>query len=142
MAHFAELDENNIVLRVVNIGNDVPTPNGPLGNNNMSPAGEEYCTNLFGGRWKQTSYSGAFRGGYAGSGYYFNEEKNLFIEPQPYPSWTFDNINNVWLAPFYYPEADNITYSTQWREDLYTWEGINQGDTYLWDNSTQNWNKI
>ena len=54
MAHFAELDENNVVKRVVVIGNDVPTADGPLGDNDMHPDGEAYCNKLFGGTWKQT----------------------------------------------------------------------------------------
>jgi hypothetical protein len=57
MAHFAELDENNIVKRVVVIGNGVPTSDGPLGENDMHPDGETYVANLLGGRWKQTSYN-------------------------------------------------------------------------------------
>ena len=60
MATFAKLDENNIVTQIVKVGNDVPTSDGPLGENDMHVDGETYCTNLFGGRWKQCSATNAF----------------------------------------------------------------------------------
>tara|TARA_R110001606_G_scaffold325507_1_gene472176 strand:+ start:171 stop:344 length:174 start_codon:yes stop_codon:yes gene_type:complete len=53
MAHFAELDENNTVLRVVVVGNDINTSSGPLGDNDMHVDGETWCINFFkGGIWK------------------------------------------------------------------------------------------
>ena len=61
MANFAELNQENIVLRVIVVGDDVPTSNGPLGENPMHIDGETYCTNLFGGNWKQSSINGEFR---------------------------------------------------------------------------------
>ena len=88
MAHFAKLDENNIVEKVVVVGNDVPTAAGPLGENDMHPDGEAYCQNLFkGGVWKQTSYNNNFRKQYAGEGHTYDSLKDKFIRPQPYPSW-------------------------------------------------------
>ena len=68
MATFAKLDENNIVTQIVKVGNDVPTSDGPLGENDMHVDGETYCTNLFGGRWKQCSATNAFRKQNAGIG--------------------------------------------------------------------------
>jgi hypothetical protein len=89
MAHFAKLDENDIVEKVVVVGNDVPTAAGPLGENDMHADGESYCQNLFkGGVWKQTSYNNNFRKQYAGIGYTYDSVKDKFIRPQPYPSWT------------------------------------------------------
>ena len=62
MAHFAELDNDNIVKRVVVVANDIETAAGPLGENDMHVDGETYCTNLFkGGVWKQCSSTNAFR---------------------------------------------------------------------------------
>ena len=69
MAHFAELDDDNKVKRVVVIGNDVETAAGPLGENDMHVDGETWCINFFkGGNWKQTSYNHTFRKQYAGKG--------------------------------------------------------------------------
>ena len=62
MAHFAELDANNVVQRVVVVGNDVTTANGPLGENDKHVDGESWCINFFkGGTWKQTSYNSSFQ---------------------------------------------------------------------------------
>ena len=80
MAHFAELDSNNIVKRVVVVGNDVATADGPLGTNDMHVDGETWCVNFFkGGNWKQTSYNHNFRKQYCGKGYTFDAAKNKFI---------------------------------------------------------------
>ena len=99
MAHFAELDENNIVKRVVVVGNDIKTSDGPLGENDMHVDGEIWCQNFFkGGIWKQTSYNSSFRKKYAGVGFTYDSVKNVFIEPQPYTSWIL-NTNNDWQAP-------------------------------------------
>ena len=80
MAHFAELDGNNIVTRVIVVGNDVTTAAGPLGENDMHVDGETWCVNFFkGGNWKQTSYNNNFRKQYAGKGYTLIPQKtNLF----------------------------------------------------------------
>ena len=103
MAHFAELDANNVVQRVVVVGNDVTTANGPLGENDKHVDGESWCINFFkGGTWKQTSYNSSFRKQYAGVGYTFDFAKDKFIAPQPFPSWSLDS-NDDWQAPVAYP---------------------------------------
>ena len=90
MAHFAELDENNIVVRVI-VVSDEDAING-----------EDFCNNLLGGSWKQTSYNTrggvhyapdtqtpddgvALRKNYAGVGSVFDEVRDAFMSPQPYP---------------------------------------------------------
>ena len=79
MAHFAELDENNIVLRVIVVdNNDCKDENG----NESEAVGIAFCQNLLGGVWKQTSYNNNFRQKYAGIGYYYNEELDAFLPPQ------------------------------------------------------------
>jgi hypothetical protein len=99
MAHFAKLDENNIVTQVVAVANDVPTSNGPLGENNEHLDGEIWCVTFFkGGIWKQTSYNGSFRKQYAGKGYTYDSDKNIFIAPQPYDGWNLDE-NSDWQPP-------------------------------------------
>jgi hypothetical protein len=72
MSHWAELDEDNVVIRVL------------VGDNN-DPAGDEgyqWFVNNLGGRWVQTSYNGNFRGKFAGSGFYYDEVADVFISPE------------------------------------------------------------
>ena len=105
MAHFAELDENNIVTRVVVVSNDIETAAGPLGENNMHIDGETWCVNFFkGGTWKQTSYGHNFRKQYAGMGMVYNASKNKFLVQQPYASWALDGSDD-WKAPITYPSV-------------------------------------
>ena len=79
MAHFAELDENNIVTRVIVVHN-----NELLDAKGFESEwkGIEFCIQHFGGRWVQTSYNANFRGVYAGIGYYYDETKDEFIIPE------------------------------------------------------------
>lgn len=74
MAHFAELDENNIVVRVLVVNNEVITVDG-VENEQL---GVEFCHNLFGGKWVQTSYNATFRGLYAAKGNFYNEAMDQF----------------------------------------------------------------
>ena len=111
MAHFAQLDENNIVLRVIVVSDE------------NAIDGEVFCNNLFGGSWKQTSYnthggvhyepdtqtpdSGvAFRKNYAGIGHVFDEGRDAFMRAQPYPSWTLDENTCYWEPPVPKPPSD------------------------------------
>jgi len=121
MAHFAELDNNNVVLRVVVVDNDcVPS--------DEHVDGETWCINFFkGGTWKQTSYSNNFRKQYAGIGFTYDPAKNKFISPQPYASWALD-ANDDWQAPVTYPTI--TTYGSNDPLDIYI---IN------WDEAGQKW---
>lgn len=112
MAHFAELDSNNVVLRVLVADN------------------KEWCENNLGGTWVQTSYN--THGGqhpegrplhknYAGIGYHFDGVG--FYAPQPYPSWTKDEETYLWNAPVPYP-TDQKQYI--WNEDILNWEEITE----------------
>jgi hypothetical protein len=79
MAHFAELDENNIVLRVIVVhNNELMDENGV----EQEQLGIQFCQSLFGGKWKQTSYNGNFRKHYAGIGYTYREDTDEFVPPQ------------------------------------------------------------
>ena len=115
MAHFAELDANNVVLRVIVVGNkDTADANGV----EKEHIGAAFCEHLFGGRWVQTSYNGNIRKNYAGIGYTYREDIDAFVPPQPYPSWVLNNTTAQWEAPV--PMPDN-------------------GDRYTWDENTLNW---
>jgi hypothetical protein len=147
MAHFAELDENNIVTRVVVVGNDIATAAGPLGENDMHVDGETWCVNFFnGGTWKQTSYNNNFRKQYAGKGYTFDAAKDKFISPQPFASWALDG-NDDWQAPVTYPTVTEYgdpakKYFISWDEDNQRWIATDQEDpenNFNWDASALAW---
>ena len=137
MAHFAELDENNVVTRVVVVGNDVTTAAGPLGENDMLVDGETWCVNFFkGGNWKQTSYNNNFRKSYCGKGYTFDAAKNKFISPQPHDSWALDG-NDDWQAPVTYP-TDTTDKFIAWDEAGQKWTATDNSDpvnNFNWDAS-------
>ena len=137
MAHFAELDSNNVVKRVVVVGNDVATAAGPLGENDMHVDGETWCVNFFrGGNWKQTSYNHNFRKQYAGKGYTFDTAKNKFISPQPFASWALDG-NDDWQAPVTYP-TDTTDKIITWDEENTQWIATGSADpttNFNWDAS-------
>jgi hypothetical protein len=144
MAHFARLDENNIVQEVLVIANDVPTADGPLGENDMHVDGETYCTNLLGGTWKQTSYNDSFRGTYASAGDTYDAVKDKFIKLQPYPSWVLDD-KDLWTSPVAYPSITTFTgdgiepYNIEWDEDNVRWRGYNGTNWNYWDPDTSTW---
>lgn len=115
MAHFAEIDANDVVLRVVVIANeDTSDADG----NEVESIGIAFCQRLFGGNWVQTSYHGNFRKRYASVGSTYNRTYDAFIPPKPYPSWTLDEVQLCWKAPTPMP---------------------NDGIWYLWDEATQSW---
>jgi len=98
MAHFARLDENNIVTDVFVI-DDRDTTDLVTGLESED-IGVAFCNKLFGNAtWKKTSYNGRFRYRYAGIGYSYNEEIDAFVPPQPFSSWTLDNETATWVSP-------------------------------------------
>ena len=107
MSHFAEIDENNIVLRVLVVPNE------------EEHRGQEFLAqdlNL-GGTWIQTSYNHNIRKQYAGSGYSYNPESDVFIKPQPFSSWILDS-NFDWQPPIQMP-SDGKPY--KWNEETVSW---------------------
>jgi hypothetical protein len=119
MAHFAELDSNNVVLRVIVIDNkDTADAHGV----EKEYIGAAFCERLFGGTWKQTSYNGNFRKNFAGIGYsYLPAPIDGFAPPRPYPSWNLDPDVCQWVAPVPMP-TDDQRYS--WNEEAQSWEVI------------------
>ena len=115
MAHFAELDSNNVVLRVVVISNpDTADASGV----EKEHIGAAYCERLFGGTWMQTSYNGNIRKNYAGIGHTYDATRDAFIAPKPYPSWVLNETTCRWEPPVPYPT---------------------DGKMYEWDEATQSW---
>ena len=147
MAHFAELDNNNVVMRVTVVDNDVTTATGPLGDNDMHVDGETWCVNFFkGGTWKQTSYNHNFRKQYCGKGYTFDAAKNKFISPQPFTSWALDE-NDDWQAPVTFPTVTEYgdpakRYFISWDEAGQKWTATDHSDpvnNFNWDASALAW---
>jgi len=115
MAHFAELDSNNIVLRVVVVDNkDTADANGV----EKEHIGLAFLERVLGGNWKQTSYNARFRKNYAGVGHRYDAVLDAFVPPQPYGSWTLDSESAQWLPPVPRP-TDGKNY--QWNETSQQW---------------------
>ncbi len=115
MAHFAELDDNNVVKRVIVVANeDTADANGV----EKESIGVAFCERLFGGTWKQTSYNANFRKNYAGIGYTYDANLDAFISPQPYPQCFLDTETCQWNCP----PLD--------------------GKTYTWDEAEQSWVEV
>ena len=120
MAHFAQI-ENNLVTQVIVVDNsDILDEQG----NESEAIGTQFCTDLLGGTWVQTSYNNSFRKNYAGTGFTFDDNRDAFIAPQPYPSWVLVEDICIWEAPVPYPEDvgtedDPIRYI--WNEASVSW---------------------
>ena len=122
MAHFAELNENNIVTRVIVVDNkDIIDDDGV----EQEALGITFCTNLFGNgtNWKQTSYNGTFRKNYAGIDYTYDADRDAFIPPKPFDSWLLNEQTCLWEAPVPYPSDDNFYI---WNETTLSWDLIEE----------------
>lgn len=114
MAHFAKLDENNVVTQVIVVHN-----NELMDNSQESEAkGVAFCQSLFGGNWKQTSYNGNIRKNYAGIGYVYDSGRDAFIPPKPFNSWLLNETTCLWEAPVSYPTDGKRYY---WDEPTLSW---------------------
>ena len=114
MAHFAKLDENNVVLEVNVVNNDVLDPA------NEEASGVAFLTDWSGGysNWKQTSYNNTFRKNYAGIGFTYDATRDAFIAPKPYASWILDEATCQWQAPTPMPTDGKIY---RWDEETTSW---------------------
>ena len=110
MAHFAEIDSNNKVLRVLVVSND------------DEHRGQEFLAEDLGlgGTWIQTSYNNNIRKQYAGIGFSYDETADVFIAPSPFPSWQLDG-NHDWQPPTPRPDGDFY-----WDEDTQTWQELEE----------------
>lgn len=116
MADFAELDQNNVVLRVISIADAVIDPPGP--NDTAEGKGIAFCKKLYGAntKWKMVDGNNTGR---AGKGYKVNGNNGKFMYPQPYPSWTYNGIRNVWEPPVPIPPNGG---KKHWNEQTQTWD--------------------
>jgi hypothetical protein len=112
MAHFAQIDDNNIVTQVLVVPDE------------QQYRGQDYLSNdlMLGGRWVQTSYNGNMRGMFAGIGYSYNQDLNTFISPKPFPSWILNNNLGIWESPIEKPNDE-------------------EGKVWIWDEENQQWNQ-
>jgi hypothetical protein len=118
MAHFAELDENDIVKRVIVINNkDILDED----KNENEEIGIAFCKNIFGQftNWIQTSYNGKFRKNYASKGFKYDKTFDAFISPTPFPSWILDETTCKWKAPIPDPNTEDDHYT--WNETSLKW---------------------
>ena len=121
MAHFAQIDENNIVTQVLVVSDK------------DEHRGEEFLANdlNLGGTWVKTSYNTQggvhtlggtpFRKNYAGIGYKYDSTRDAFIPPKPFASWNLNEDTCLWEAPVVYP-ADGGMYT--WNEDNQSWDEV------------------
>lgn len=114
MAHYAFLDENNIVTEVIPGRNEDEVVDG-------ISDWEQWYGDFRGQVCKRTSYNGNYRKNYAGVGHYFDETRDAFIAPKPYDSWVLDEETCRWQAPVPYP-TDGLMY--QWVEDDLNWQAV------------------
>ena len=121
MAHFAKIGKGNIVERVEVVHNDIAT---------TEQAGVDFLNNLYKSRdvWKQTSYNGNIRKNFAGVGFQYDQTRDAFIAPKPYPSWILNEDTCCWEAPVAMPTL--------------TQEQIDNNNYYSWNETIQNWELV
>jgi hypothetical protein len=128
MAHFAKLDENNVVTQVIVVDNkDITDPHTGQEDEILGIA---FCKKLLGGNWKQTSYNNSMRVRYAGVGYSYNAALDAFVPPQPFASWTLDNDIADWVSPL--GAAPALTEAEVEALSFYRWDE----EAYQADNTT------
>ena len=124
MAHYAELDSNNVVKQVIVVSNpDTSTAQGE----EKESIGIAFCERLLGGTWVKTSYNAKIRKNYAGIGYTYDKDRDAFIPPKPYASWVLNETTCLWNAPVAMPSD------------------VGQGDPpkrYTWNEETIGWDLV
>ena len=118
MAHFAQLDENNVVTQVIVVHNNELLDENSI---EQESKGIAFCQSLLGGNWVQTSYNSNFRKNYAGIGFTYDSNKDAFIPPKPFNSWILNEETCLYEAPVAMPT---------------------DGKPYLWDEETVSWKVI
>lgn len=121
MAHFAKLNEDNIVEMVLYIVNSDCLDDNDI---ESEEVGILFCESIFEGRWIQTSYNGTFRKNYAGIGFIYDTARDAFIPPQPFPSWLLNEDTCQWSPPVERP-LEGIWV---WDEELLNWSELTPPD--------------
>ena len=122
MAHFAQLDENNVVLQVIVVDNKDTADANSVEKEHIGAA---FCEKLLGGTWKQTSYNGTIRKNYAGIGFKYHADIDAFVAPKPYASWVLNNTTAQYEAPVAKPATE-----------------LAEGKQYSWNESTTSWDTV
>lgn len=117
MAHFAEINENDIVTRVIVVDNKDCLDNNGIESESVGAA---FCHNIFGGTWKQTSYNGNIRKNYAGIGYTYDSSADVFIPPKPFEKFILNTTTYQWEPPVPYPHESEGFYT--WNDNKGEWE--------------------
>ena len=115
MEFFAELNEDNIVIRVIAVHDNELLDED---NNTSEQKGVDFCIAHYGGTWIQTSDDPNFRKNYAGINYIYDSVRDAFINKKPYPSWILNESTCKWESPTPYPTDDK---------------------DYIWDEATLSW---
>lgn len=118
MAHFAEIGLDNLVQQVIVVNNTELLDENGL---EQEALGQQFCRQLLGGTWIQTSYNAQFRKNFAGVGYTYDSQRDAFIPPQLYPSWVLEDATCQWQAPTPLPE---------------------DGNQYTWNEAAQSWTQV
>ena len=118
MAHFAQIDDQNIVLQVIVINNNDCLDDMGI---ESESKGIEFCNSLIPGNWVQTSYNATIRKNYAGIGFIYDQQRDAFIAPKPFSSWLLNEETCQWEAPVPYP---------------------NDQKPYVWDEESQQWIEV
>ena len=124
MAHFAELDSNNVVKQVIVVSNaDTSTAQGE----EKESIGIAFCERLLGGTWVKTSYNAKIRKNYAGIGYTYDKDRDAFIPPKPYASWVLNESTCLWDSPVAYPTDVGTPEAPKmytWNEETTSWDAV------------------
>ena len=133
MAHFAQLDENNIVTQVIVVNNDVILDTNGV---EQESIGISFCQSLYGSdtKWRQTSYNASFRKNFAGVGSIYLEDRDMFIHAQPFYSWVLDYETGKWTAPI--PAVEGYPCPT-----TQYWYHPTEPKSYSWNEWTKTWSE-
>jgi len=115
MAHFAEINDQNIVQRIIVVHNNELLNSDGVEQESL---GVSFCQSLFGGNWKQTSFNGNIRKNFAGIGFSYDSARDAFISQKPFNSWVLDEETCQWQAPIEMPDDGNVYI---WNEEATSW---------------------
>jgi hypothetical protein len=160
MAHFAKLNNDNEVIAISVVSDNDTSDSAGI---EVESIGQQFLETIHGwdkDLWKQTSYNTyqgehklggtPFRGNYAQKGMVYDATNNIFIEPQPYPSWTLNVSAAKWDPPVAKPFLqEGVYYTIEWNESNSRWEGYPAGEIvtpetqkYYWDSDNSSWQTI